>query len=174
MYVLCTMYINVHLYIYFTCLSWRLVCLFVSNKRPNGWTDRAQILCRTSHDYREGLWIIKSLKISLQRNLLFIKFWKSTNCFLWNPRTFFYSVAIQRESVHNWNRRWARSALKASNLKLVHKIRTPEGFLLRAFWSSCIIHPVWTHNLIKLYRVSQEKGNCMVFGVFLCMLKPKL
>ena len=31
------------------------VCLFVSNKRQNGWTHRAQILCRTSRDPREGL-----------------------------------------------------------------------------------------------------------------------
>ena len=34
------------------------VCLFVSNKRENGWTDRAQIFCGTSRDHREGLWII--------------------------------------------------------------------------------------------------------------------
>ena len=32
-----------------------LVCLFVSNKRQNGYTDRAQILCGTSRDSREGL-----------------------------------------------------------------------------------------------------------------------
>ena len=38
------------------CLS---VCPFVSNKRQNGWTDRAQILCGTSHDPREGFWIIE-------------------------------------------------------------------------------------------------------------------
>ena len=44
------------------CLS---VCLFVClcNKRQNGWTDQAQILCRTSRDHREGLWMIKILKI---------------------------------------------------------------------------------------------------------------
>ena len=42
------------------CLS---VCLFVSNKRQNGWTDRAQIFCGTSRDPREGLWMIKILKI---------------------------------------------------------------------------------------------------------------
>ena len=34
-------------------------CLFVSNKRRNGWTDRAQIFCGTSRDHREGLWMIK-------------------------------------------------------------------------------------------------------------------
>ena len=42
---------------------WLFVCLFVSNKCQNGWTDQAQILCSTGHDPREGLWIIKSLKI---------------------------------------------------------------------------------------------------------------
>jgi len=38
------------------------VCLFVSNKRQNGWTDRAQIFCGTSPDHREGLWMIKIQK----------------------------------------------------------------------------------------------------------------
>ena len=31
------------------------VCLFVSNKRQNGKTDRAHIFCGTSRDHREGL-----------------------------------------------------------------------------------------------------------------------
>ena len=48
------------LYINLACLS---VCLFVSNKRQNGWTDRAQIFCGTSRKPREGLWMIKILKI---------------------------------------------------------------------------------------------------------------
>ena len=39
-------------YIYFACLS---VCLFVTDKRQNGETDWAQILCGTSHDPREGI-----------------------------------------------------------------------------------------------------------------------
>ena len=40
-------------------LAWVGVCLFVSNKRQNGWSDLAQILCGTSHDPREGLRMIK-------------------------------------------------------------------------------------------------------------------
>ena len=44
-----------NLHIYFAFLP---VCLFVrpfvSNKRQNVWTDRAKILCGTSHDPREG------------------------------------------------------------------------------------------------------------------------
>ena len=44
------------LYINLACL---FVCLFVSNKRQNGWTDWTQIFCGTSRDHREGLWMIK-------------------------------------------------------------------------------------------------------------------
>ena len=51
------------------CLFWCLfVCLFVSNKRQNGWTDRAQFFCGTSHDPRKGLWMIKFSKICLELN----------------------------------------------------------------------------------------------------------
>ena len=52
------------------------VCLFVSNKRQNGWTDRAQFFCGTSRDSREGLWIIKISNICLHQNSIFIKFLK--------------------------------------------------------------------------------------------------
>ena len=58
------------------------VCPFVSNKRLNGFTDRAQILCGTSRDRSEGLWMIKISKISLQQNSILIKFWKSTKFFV--------------------------------------------------------------------------------------------
>jgi len=53
----------------FVCLS---VCLFVSNKRQNGWTDRAQIFCGTSRDPREGLWapwISSIVKITNKNNI---------------------------------------------------------------------------------------------------------
>ena len=53
--------------IYFVCLS---VDMFVSNKRQNRRTDRAQILCGTSHNPREGFWIIKISKNSPQQNLM--------------------------------------------------------------------------------------------------------
>ena len=48
-------------------------CLFVSNKRQNGWTDRDQILCERLHDPGEGLWMIRISKIRLQQNSIFIK-----------------------------------------------------------------------------------------------------
>ena len=52
------------------------VCLFVSNKRQNGWTDRAQIFYGTSRDHREGLWMFKISNICLHQNSIFIKFSK--------------------------------------------------------------------------------------------------
>ena len=62
----------IYLYTLFVCLS---VCLFfVSNKRPNGWHDRAKILCGTSHNPGEGLWMITISKMSLLQNSIVIKF----------------------------------------------------------------------------------------------------
>ena len=89
------------------------VNLFVSNKCPNGWTDRVQIFCGTLRDPREGSWMIKTSKICLQQNSIFNKFetfWKSTKFFLWHFRNFFGFVLhfSQREHVHNWNRKWAQ------------------------------------------------------------------
>ena len=71
------------------CLS---VCLFVSNKRQNGWTDRAQIFCGTSREPREGLWIIKISNICLYQNSIVIKFLKILKIreiFCENPRIIF-------------------------------------------------------------------------------------
>ena len=63
----------IHLYLNF---DWVSVCLFVSNKRQNGWTDRAQILCRTSRDPMEGLWKwSKFKKINVFLSFHFVKFW---------------------------------------------------------------------------------------------------
>ena len=87
------------------------VCLFVSNKRQNGWTDRAQIFCGASIDHREGLWMIKISNICLHQTSIVIKFlkilktreiflWKSANCFCFVLR------CTQREHVHNLFRRW--------------------------------------------------------------------
>ena len=54
---------------------------------------------------REGLWLIKISKISLQQNSIFIKIWKSTN-FFFKSETFFVIVlqCLQSENVHNWNK----------------------------------------------------------------------
>jgi len=88
-----------NLHIYFACLSvWWFICI--------------QILCGTSHDPIEGLWMIKISKISLQQNSTVIKFWKTTKSA--NFFSFlFYNVlqCIHRENVHNWNKRWTRRDL---------------------------------------------------------------
>jgi len=68
------------------------VCLFVSNKRQNGWTDRAQIFCGTSREPREGLWMIKISNICLHQNSIVIKFFKIfkiREIFCENPRIIF-------------------------------------------------------------------------------------
>ena len=55
------------LYINLTCLCvWVSVCLFVFNKRQNGWTDRAQFFYGTSCDHWEGLRMIKIKKMCLK------------------------------------------------------------------------------------------------------------
>ena len=64
-------------------LSWVFACLFVSNKHQNDWTNPAQILCATSHDPREGLWMIKIKKL-VSNKILF-----SLN---WKPRNYFYKI----------------------------------------------------------------------------------
>ena len=68
-------YIHKDIYVLsFISINTLLVCLFVSNKRQNVWTDRNQILCETSLDPRE---IICMIKISIILNFE-------------NPRIFFF------------------------------------------------------------------------------------
>ena len=77
-----------NLYINLACL---FVCLFVSNKRQNGWTDRAQIFCGTSCDPREGLWMIKFSKICLHQNSIFENF-ENLRIFFWKSAKFFVFI----------------------------------------------------------------------------------
>ena len=56
------------IYIVYTLLVWvervcLSVCLFVSYKRQNGYTDLVQILYRNSRDPRECLWMFEFSKI---------------------------------------------------------------------------------------------------------------
>ena len=81
------------------CIYAPLVYLLLSNTRQNGWTDRVQSLCGTSHDPRVGLWIIKISKINLQQNSMFIKFWKSTIFFIKVFCLFLYYNLYQRENI---------------------------------------------------------------------------
>ena len=65
--------------IFILCFSDCLfVCPFVSNKRQNGWSDRAQILYGTSHDPMEGLRMIKTTKKLCQKLHYYHILWKLT------------------------------------------------------------------------------------------------
>ena len=60
---------------------------------PNGRTDRAKILCETSHDPKEGLWMLKIT------NIFFFDFCKIKNApkILLNPRSYLFVIVVQRE-----------------------------------------------------------------------------
>ena len=51
-----------------TLLVWVGVCLYVSNKRQNSWTDPAQVFYGIPHDTREGFSMITISNICLQQN----------------------------------------------------------------------------------------------------------
>ena len=57
-----------HLYIS-TCLVCLSVRLFVYIQCQSSLTDLAQILCGTSNDPKEGLWMVKITKIGVQKFL---------------------------------------------------------------------------------------------------------
>ena len=65
-----TCYSPLNLYINLSCLSG---CLFVSNKRQNGWTDRAQIFCGISRYPRESLWMMKIKNNCVEKLFIFVK-----------------------------------------------------------------------------------------------------
>ena len=93
------------------CLS---VWLFVSNKRQNGWTDRAQIFCGTSRDPREGLWKIIISNICLHQNSIVIKFLKILKIreiFCKNPRIIFVLFYdVHKENIFTTNLEDGREA----------------------------------------------------------------
>ena len=107
---------------------WVSVCLFVSNKRQNGWTDRGQIFCGTSRDPREGLWMIKISNICLHQNSISIKFFKILKIheiFCENPRIIFVLFYdVQRLISMQWKRIFnALMSNKSSNCKFTCKQR---------------------------------------------------
>ena len=98
------------------------VCMFVSNKRQNVWTDRAQFFCGTSRDPREGLWMIKISNICLHQNSIFIKFLKILKIheiFCENPRIIFVLFYdLHKENMFTINLEDGREAIyKASHSK---------------------------------------------------------
>ena len=89
-------------------LDWVDVCLSVRLHQINGWSDRAQIVCRTirkcdpGKDYDLTKFDYKNFEN--QQNI-FYKIREIFCLFL------FYNES--RGNVHNWNNRWTRSTLKA-------------------------------------------------------------
>ena len=124
-------YESIYKFVLSVCL---FVCLFVSNKRQNGWTDRAQIFCGTSRDSREGLWIIKISNICLHQNSIVIKFLKILKIreiFCENPRIIFVLFYdVHKENMFTINLEDGREALyKASIIRnreemTFHKVLT--------------------------------------------------
>ena len=96
--------------------------MFVSNKRQNGRTDRAQIFCGTSRDYREGLWMIKISNICLHQNSIFITFLKILKIHEILQIIFVLFYDVHKENMFTINLEDGREApTKASSFKLVYK-----------------------------------------------------
>ena len=102
-------------YILCNCLKLS-VCI---QKRQKGWTNRAPILCWTSHDPRADLRMLKITKICVQKILIFINFENVRKNILKDCKFFVVIVlywtiredAQDRDTIKTWNRRWAQSAL---------------------------------------------------------------
>ena len=77
------------------CLFWVFVCLFLSNKRQNGWTDLAQILCGTSRDPREGLLMIKICV----KKFFSAKFWKCVKNYIVIRKLVCFCFRLYKEKI---------------------------------------------------------------------------
>ena len=110
------------------------VCLFVPNKRPNGWTDRAQIFCGTSRSPREGLWMIKILNICLHQNSIFIKFLKILKIheiFCENPRIIFVLFYdVHKENMFTINLEGGREAPSKTSLLYIWQVETSFNIII--------------------------------------------
>ena len=92
--VFCSINIFFHLFINLACLSvWVLVCLFVSNKRQNGWTEWAQIVCWTSNDHRKVYEWSKFKKFVFEF-FYFCKTLKMREKILRNPQTYCFVLVL--------------------------------------------------------------------------------
>ena len=118
------------------CLS---VCFFVSNKRQNGWTDRAQIFCGTSRDPMEGLWMIEILNICLHHNSIFIKFLEILNIheiFCENPRIIFVLFYdVHKENMFTVNLEDGREAPSKACIVNVRIVKIDQ----------CLFKRCWKH-----------------------------
>ena len=103
------------------------VCLFVSNKRQNGWTDRAQIFCGTSRDPTEGLWMIKISNTCLHQNSISIKFFKILKIhkiFCENPRIIFVLFYdVHKENMFTINLEAGREAPSKASIQSYFSVK---------------------------------------------------
>ena len=116
--------ISIYKFDLYVCLS---VCLFVSNKRQNGWTDRAQIFCVTSRDPREGLWKIKISNICLHQNSIVIKLLKILKIreiFCENPQIIFILFYdVHKENMFTTNLEDEREAPSKASIVNMSRVR---------------------------------------------------
>ena len=115
-------FLSIYLYIYlFICYVFYLnilflsVCLFVSNKRQNGWTDRVPNFVWALTRPQRRVLNDEIFKILCRKFFIFVKIWKCAEKYYEISKHFFYFYTVQRDkaTVKSWNRRWPRSALKA-------------------------------------------------------------
>ena len=112
---------NHHIFIYKFRLS---VCLFVSNKRQNGWTDRAQILCETSRDPREGLCMIKIFKKCVLKVFIFVKCRKCAKKYYEIRKLFCFCFMLYKEKMFT---------------EYKHKSASVRNFKHFSFWDRFIL-----------------------------------
>ena len=94
------------LYIYFACLSGCLyVCLFVFNRRQNGWTYRAQIFVGLHMTPGKVCGWSKFQKFSLSVESSWIFFFIKSATFFCFSFTMYTIHAVYTEKMFNWNRR---------------------------------------------------------------------
>ena len=151
------------------------VCLFVSNKRQNAWTDRAQIFCGASRDFREGLWIIKISNICLHQNSIVIKFFqilKISEIFCENPRIIFVLFYdVHKENMFTINLGDGREASSKARKKGAKRLE----FLVYLYFNIFIFFIYWISNIFKinsdnLIKIRKKKIDiCSLYSVQLLM-----
>ena len=123
------------------------VCLFVSNKRQIGWTDRAQILCGASTPGK--IYECKNYKRMSTKFFDFRKILKIHKKMIKTTKKFIFVLSkrkcwkIDRWTNKSWNRRWSTFRIHYCNIKAVQ-------FLLRCsnmFLSSLKYTKTWKFKL---------------------------
>ena len=130
------------------------VCLFVSNKRQNGWTDRAQIFCGTSRDPREGLWKIKISNICpYQKSIVikFLKILKIREIFCKNPRIIFVLFYdVHKENMFTTNLEDGREAPSKASMKYNSNSWSHEIYSVRKLIEYILYITIWKASVSTL------------------------